>query len=190
MRKSKQETAATRARIVRSAASAFRENGISGTGLDDLMAAAGLTHGGFYRHFESKDQVVAEACSVALSELAEKLAATVSGRSDCSGFEALVTEYLSPRHRDNPANGCPFAALGSEIARSNDELRAAATEGFIKLVDVVAGQFKRTRPDQAKLRAVVAMSTMIGALTMSRIVTDPDLSTAILQQTGKHLAHA
>ena len=190
MRKSKQETAATRVRIVTSAASAFRENGISGTGLDDLMAAAGLTHGGFYRHFESKDQVLAEACSVAFDELAERLAATVSGRSDCSGFEALVAEYLSPNHRDNPANGCPFAALGSEIARSNDELRAVATEGFMKLVNVVAGHFKRTRPDLAKQKAVVALSTMIGALTMSRIVTDPDLSTAILQQTGKRLAHA
>jgi TetR/AcrR family transcriptional repressor of nem operon len=186
MRKSRQEAAATRARIVKSAASEFRENGISGTGLDNLMAAAGLTHGGFYRHFESKDQVVAEACSVAFAELAEQLAAAVS----VGGLEALVTEYLSPRHRDNPADGCPFAALGSEIARSNDELRAAATEGFMKVVDVVAGQFKRTRPDLAKQRAVVAMSTMIGALTMSRIVTDPDLSTAILQQTRKHLAHA
>ena len=190
MRKSKQEAAATRARIVRSGASEFRENGISGTGLNDLMAAAGLTHGGFYRHFELKDQVVAEACSVAFAELAERLAAAVSGRSDCSGFEALVAEYLSPRHRDNPADGCPFAALGSEIARSNDELRTAATEGFMKLVDVVAGQFKRTRPDLAKQRAAVAMSTMIGALIMSRIVTDPDMSTAILQQTSKVLAHA
>jgi TetR/AcrR family transcriptional repressor of nem operon len=190
MKKSKQETAETRQRIVKTAAAEFRRNGINGTGLSDLMAAAGLTHGGFYRHFDSKDQLVAESCAAAVESVAETFAAAVSQRPKRSGLEAVAASYLSTDHRDDSSGGCPFGALGSELARSDDSTRAAATAGFLKLVDIVAGQFSGTRPDVAKSRALVALSTMIGALTMSRIVTDPKLSAAILRQTEKHLAHA
>jgi TetR/AcrR family transcriptional regulator, transcriptional repressor for nem operon len=187
MRKSKQEAAATRQRIIAAAAATFRKNGIAGTGLSDLMAAAGLTHGGFYRHFDSKDQIVAQACTAAVDSLVEQLAAAASRKSLKQGLKTIVESYLSAAHRDEPANGCPLAALGSEMARADERTRAAATEAFLKLVGVIASQFGKARPDLARRRALVAASTMIGALTMSRIVTDSELSAAILRETERHL---
>ena len=100
MRKSKQEAAVTRRRIIKTAAAAFRKNGIAGTGLSDLMAAAGLTHGGFYRHFDSKDQIVAEACAAAAESAIEQMAAPASKKSPRSGLKPIVENYLSPAHRD------------------------------------------------------------------------------------------
>jgi TetR/AcrR family transcriptional repressor of nem operon len=190
MRKSKQEAAATRQRIVRAAAAEFCQKGIDGTGLSDLMAAAGLTHGGFYRHFNSKDQIVAEACATAAEVLVGRLAASASKKSAQSGLKTIASSYLSVAHRDDPSNGCPLAALGSEIARADQATRAAATEAFLRLVNVIAGQLGKARPDVARRRALVAASAMIGALTMSRIVTDSELSAGILQQTAKHLVNS
>jgi TetR/AcrR family transcriptional repressor of nem operon len=187
MRKSKQEAAATRQRIIKAAAAAFRKNGIAATGLSDLMADAGLTHGGFYRHFDSKDQIVAQACTAAVDALVEQLAAAASGKSPKQGLRTIVENYLSFAHRDEPADGCPLAALGSEMARADERTRAAATQAFLKLVGVIAAQFGKTRPDVARRRALVAAATMIGALTMSRIVTDSELSATILRQTKRHL---
>jgi len=187
MRKSREEAAKTRERIVSAAASEFRRNGIVATGLSDLMAAAGLTHGGFYKHFESKDQIVAEACADAVGSLTEMIKAVASAKPSRGGFEALVAKYLSTAHRDDPSHGCLLAALGSEIARCDEKTRAAATEGFLKLVDIIVGQFGKTTPAAARRRALTAASTMIGALTMARIATDPELSAEILQEVGKHL---
>jgi TetR/AcrR family transcriptional repressor of nem operon len=187
MRKSKHEAAATRKRIVKAAAAAFRKNGIAGTGLSDLMAAAGLTHGGFYRHFDSKDQIVAEACAAAADSLVEQLAASASRKSPQRGLKTIVENYLSAAHRDEPADGCPIAALGSEMARGHEMTRAAATQAFLKLVEVIGSQLGKTRPDVARRRALVAAATMIGALTMSRIVTDSELSAGILREAEKQL---
>src|SRR5262249_55163595 len=125
MRKSKQETALTRARIVKAAASEFRQHGIVATGLADLMSAAGLTHGGFYRHFASKDQLVAEARPAALAATTDKFAATASREPGRRGLEAVVCKYLSTVHRDNRREGCPLAALGSELARADTQTRNA-----------------------------------------------------------------
>ena len=187
MRKSKQEAALTRQRIIKAAAAAFRKNGIAGTGLSDLMASAGLTHGGFYRHFDSKDQVVAEAFTAAAESLAEELAASASRKSPQRGLKAIVEKYLAAAHRDEPADGCPVAALGSEIARGDERTRAAATLALLKFVEIIASQFDKTRPDVARRRAWIAAATMIGALTISRIVTDSELSAAILRQAEKQL---
>jgi TetR/AcrR family transcriptional repressor of nem operon len=190
MRKSKQEAAATRQRIVTAAAAAFRKNGIAATGLNDLMAAAGLTHGGFYRHFDSKDQIVAEACTAAAESLVEQLAASVSRKSPQRGLKTIVENYLSAAHRDEPSDGCPLAALGSEMARADEKTRAAATQALLKLVGVIAYQFGKTRPDVARRRALVAAATMIGALTMSRMVTDSELSAGILREAKKQLVNS
>jgi TetR/AcrR family transcriptional repressor of nem operon len=177
MRKSRQEAAETRRRIVNAAAHEFRENGIVATGLADVMKAAGLTHGGFYKHFTSKDQLVAEATTTALNTLLEEMAAHPT-------VKAGVASYLSTEHRDNPGSGCPLAALGGELFRSGNDVRAAATEGFLRLMAILAR--KSDTPD-ARRRALVTAATMIGALTMSRIVTDPELSTEILRETQKSL---
>ena len=110
MRKSKQAAAETRKRIVTAAACEFREKGIVATGLADLMKAAGLTHGGFYKHFASKDQLVAEAAGEAVNAVIGEMAAHPT-------INSAVAAYLSTRHRDNPASGCPLAAIGSELSR-------------------------------------------------------------------------
>ena len=178
MRKSREEAAETRKRIVRAAARQFREKGIAAAGLAELMKAAGLTHGGFYKHFASKDQLVAEATAAAVDSLLKEMAAHPT-------FKSAVAAYLSTRHRDNPASGCPLAALGDELARSGKEARAAATAGFMSLVDMLAGDACNAA---ARRRALVAAATMIGAVTMSRLVTDPELSAEILFAAEKNLA--
>jgi len=118
------------------------------------------------------------------------IATFFSKESPQSGLKARVAKYLSPAHRDDPSAGCPLAALGSEIARCDEKTRAAATQAFLKLVDIVAAEFGKTRPDVARRRALVVAATMIGALTMSRIVTDPELSAAILREAGKRLVNS
>jgi TetR/AcrR family transcriptional regulator, transcriptional repressor for nem operon len=190
MKRSKQETAETRKRIVETAAGEFRRNGIDGTGVADLMAAAGLTHGGFYRHFDSKGHLVAESCAAAVDSVVKSVTTAVSRKGRRSGLEAIADDYLSKKHRDDSAGGCPFVSLGSELVRSENTTREVATEGFLKLVDIIAGQFPRTRPDVARGRALVALCTMIGAVTMSRLVADPELSLAILRQTEKQLTQS
>ena len=140
MRKSRQEAAETRKRIVRAAAREFRERGIVATGLADLMKAAGLTHGGFYKHFASKDQLVAEATVVAMDSVLEKLAAQPTVNSAVAG-------YLSTRHRDKPASGCPLAALGGELARSDMKARAAPRASILASVPLLV---KRTRSSDGK----------------------------------------
>lgn len=189
MRKSKQEAAATRQRIVKAAAAEFCQKGIDRTGLSDLMAVAGLTHGGFYRHFASKNQIVAEACAIAAEAMVARLGASASKKSPQSGLKTIAASYLSAAHRDDPSDGCPLAALGSEMARGDETTRGAATEAFLKLVNVIAVQFGKTRPSVARQRALVAAATMIGALTMSRIVTDSELSATILRQAEKQLTN-
>jgi len=184
MKKSKIEAAETRRRIVKTAAAEFRRKGINGAGVNDVMAAAGLTHGGFYRHFDSKDELVAEACAAAIDSAEATNQCPALGKD---GLEAILADYLSTDHRDNPSEGCVLAGLGSELARSDDKTRAAATAGFLKLVDAFAQQY-RMKPQAAKAQALVTASAIIGAITMSRIVTDPKLSAAILRQTKKHLA--
>src|SRR5216684_1820118 len=187
MKKSKLEAAETRRRIVKTAAAEFRRNGIHATGLSDVMAAAGLTHGGFYRHFDSKDQLVAEACAAAMGAACETTEALACHGVGNEALEAIVTSYLCPDHRDNLSEGCLIAALGTELARSDDKTRAVATAGFLKFVDLIAQQYRRTTPKAAKARALVAASAMIGAVMVSRLVTDPELSAAVLYHTKKHV---
>jgi TetR/AcrR family transcriptional repressor of nem operon len=183
MRKSREESAQTRKRIVTAAATEFRKNGIVATGLNDLMKAAGLTHGGFYKHFESKDQLVTEACAEAVEKIIEFLTNAAAGTP-------ATEAYLSTSHRDNPSAGCPLSAIGSELGRNDEKTRAVATEGFLKLVDIMAGQFGKAKRADARRKALVAVSTMIGALTMSRVVSDPELSAEILREAKKSLSKA
>jgi TetR/AcrR family transcriptional repressor of nem operon len=182
MRKSKEEAALTRKRIVTAAAEMFRKNGIVATGLNDLMNAAGLTHGGFYKHFESKDQLVTEACAEAVETMIEYVA------NGAAGGTPVVETYLSTSHRDNPAGGCPLSAIGSELGRCDERTRTVATEGFLKLVDIMARQFGKAKPVDARRKALAAVSTMIGAMTMARMVTDPGLSAEILREAKGSLS--
>ncbi|SRR6266542_1317266 len=181
MRKSREETARTRERIIAAASAEFREHGIVATGLADLMKAASLTHGGFYKHFNSKDELVREVAAASISSGTARMKATADKGPGRKGLRAVVENYLSPDHRDRPRDGCPFASLGVELARADAKTRVAATEGFLRYLDVLASRYDTLRPDQAKKRAIAAAATMIGALTMARVVKDPELSDSILK---------
>ena len=188
MRKSKAETAKTRQRIVEVASEAIRNKGIDATGVAEIMAAAGLTHGGFYRHFGSKEELVTEAVALSRNDY---LAGTLSAAEQ--GPEALLKhfqEYVSPMHRDDVGSGCPLAANGSELVRSDATTRHNATEAF-RLWFGKAAPYMRSQGDASKIEmAINVVTNMIGALTMSRMVDDPVLSDQILESTSRRIANA
>ena len=156
----------------------------------DLTAAVGLTQGGFYRHFESKEQLVAEATAAALDTLLDTLASAASGKKRRNGLKAALAVYVCAKHRDNPRDGCPLAALGSELARSDKRIRDVATTGFSRMVEILAAHFDQTRPAEARKRAMATAAAMIGAVTMSRILTDQKLSDSLLQAVEESIARA
>ena len=188
MRKSKAETAKTRQRIVEVASEAIRNKGIDATGVAEIMAAAGLTHGGFYRHFGSKEELVTEAIALSRNDY---FAGTL--RAAEQGPEALLKhfqEYVAPVHRDDLGSGCPLAANGSELVRSDATTRHNATEAF-RVWFGKAAPYMRSQGDASKTEMAISVVTnMIGALTMSRIVDDPALSDQILEATRKRIANA
>lgn len=187
MKKSRVETAETRRRIVDVAAREFRARGIQGTGVADIMSEAGLSHGGFYRHFDSKDQLVAEACEASVSSMIDTLETAAGDSIGREGFKAIVDAYVSSSHRDAPERGCPLCGMGSELARADENTRAAASRGFDDLVEVVAKRIGRRHRDAARSEAVFAVSAMIGVVTMARIIGDADASEAVLHDVRRHL---
>jgi TetR/AcrR family transcriptional repressor of nem operon len=186
MKKSKAETAETRRKIIETAAQEFRRNGIHATGVSEIMAAAGLSHGGFYRHFESKEQLIAEACAANMDALVES-AATAAEGGDASLLKHL-REYLSKNHDDEFLAGCPLVAIGSELGRGDMHTRRAASDGFRQLVDIISLQEHDSDPRIARANAMFKLSAMIGALTMSRIVDDQQFADQILNEAKKRLA--
>ena len=185
MKKSKAQTAQTRRRIVEIASQAFRRQGIEATGVAEIMAAAGLTHGGFYRHFSCKEELVAEAVSMSLEQLVLQ-----SERAASQGAEAALNqalEYLSPLSRDDVEHSCTFAAAGSELVRADEKTRHIASEAFKRTLEGLA-PFMCTPGNADRTSAAISMLTnMIGALTMARLVDDPVLSDRILAVTRERL---
>ena len=151
------------------------------------MRAAGLTHGGFYRHFASKDQLVAEACSKAVLSLTSGLESQIEGKPPDQALPLLVRKYVSRGHRDQPATGCVLAALGSELARADATTRQAATEGFLRLARLIAGQLKNVPAKKAEGQSMAIAAAMIGAITLARIVPDSQISNTILVGTREHI---
>ncbi|MBB3223432.1 TetR/AcrR family transcriptional regulator [Pseudoduganella umbonata] len=180
MRKSRAEAAATRERIVDAASATFRRQGIAATGLADLMAGAGLTHGGFYKHFASKEQVVAEAGARAIEQTSEAIGAAIAAAPGDVPLRRAIGTYLTTQHRDHPETGCAFAALGPELAREGDTVRAAAAAGMERLLGVFSQQASRAD-------AVVALSAMVGAMTLARLAPNEAESARILDQVRAHL---
>lgn len=188
MKKSKAETAKTRQRIVEVASEAIRNKGIDATGVAEIMSAAGLTHGGFYRHFDSKEELVTEAIALSRKDF---VAGTVEAANQ--GAEAVLKhlqEYAASAHRDDVGGGCALAANGSEIVRADDKTRHLATEGF-RLIFEKAAPFMRSDGYESQTEmAISVLTNMIGALTMSRMVDDPVLSEKILKVMRRRIAKA
>ncbi len=173
MRVSREKAAENRQRIVDTAARLFRENGFDGVGVDTIMRAAGLTHGGFYGHFKSKDDLAAEATALAMERSSER-------QERFASLEDLVTDYLSERHRANRANGCAIAALGADIAREGDNVRRGLTGHVRAQIGRIASLLRGGTAASRRRRALATLSGMVGALTLARAVNDPVLSKQIL----------
>jgi TetR/AcrR family transcriptional repressor of nem operon len=168
----------SRARIVEQAAALLRERGIDGIGVAEIMRQAGLTHGGFYAHFDSKEALVEDALVKALDDTRDTLAQHAAALPPAQRLEAIVRFYLSRGHRDAAGSGCALAALGGEIARQHPPLRAALARQYDRLVALVAGAVADAGRPAEQASAIV--STMVGALILSRDMADPEKAQQIL----------
>ncbi len=184
MKVTREQTAANRERILDVAGALFRERGYDGIGVATIMKRAGLTHGGFYGHFASKDDLASQMTERVLAR--EGWIEALSGKQTPSVGE-FVRGYLSPRHRDNAGRGCLFAALGSEAARQPRSVRRAFTEGFRvrldRLIDLMPARSAAAR----RQRALATMSGLVGALVLARAVDDAELSDEILAAASARL---
>jgi AcrR family transcriptional regulator len=178
---------ASHERIVQAAARAIRRSGYDGTGVADIMKAAGLTHGAFYAHFDSREAMLAEAADRAGAESNAFAADVIAAAPPEQALQALMQAYLSKEHLAGIENGCPVSALGSEMPRQSPEVRRAATLRINEMIDLVARQSPDWGQPGAHERALVTMATMVGTLVLARAVDDPALSDALCKATLKHL---
>lgn len=177
----------THDRIVQVAARAIRRSGYQGTGVADLMKEAGLTHGGFYAHFASRDALLAEAADRAGAEGIEGLSKIAAAAPAGESLAALVTAYLSRAHVEHPELGCPVAALGSEMPRQAPEVRRAATRRIKELVDLIGRQLPNWGEPGAYEEALVLFATLAGTLMLARAVDEPKLADTLRHATLRRL---
>jgi len=178
---------ATHERIVETAARAIRRSGYGGTGVADVMREAGLTHGGFYAHFDSREGMLAEAADRAGADTVARLGRVAAAAPPEKALEAILRAYLSKEHMDGVETGCAVAALGSEMPRQSPKVRRAATRRMKEMIDLVARQSPDWGRPGAHERALVTLATAVGALILSRAVDDPKLSSALRDAALKHL---
>ncbi|WP_028103899.1 TetR/AcrR family transcriptional regulator [Pseudoduganella violaceinigra] len=169
----------THERIVEVAARAIRRTGYSGTGVADIMKEAGLTHGGFYAHFESRDALLAEAGDRAGAESVALAARVAAAAPPGQALQAMMQAYLSPEHIAAIETGCPVSALGSEMPRQAPEVRRAATIHIKEMIDLFARQLPDWGQPQAHERAMALVCALIGTTMVARAVDDPKLSQAL-----------
>jgi TetR/AcrR family transcriptional repressor of nem operon len=178
--------------VLHAASQMVRERGVDGVTVPEVMATAGLTHGGFYRHFESKDALVAQACAAAFTQ---RLAAMDQALETTDNAEAarrtwLEDYYLSPAHRDSPEDGCAGAALAGDVARAPDgsALRDAYLDGLKSMIEKMGRMGNRPAdPQEREQEILVELATAVGAVVLSRATTGDDLSERLLAAVQRHL---
>jgi TetR/AcrR family transcriptional repressor of nem operon len=186
MKVSREEAAANRERIIGVASRLFREKGFDGIGVADLMKGAGMTHGGFYGHFKSKNHLAEEASSLAADRAAERW----KGLAESAGadaFEALVTNYLSEEKRCSPGTGCLFAALGSDASRQRSPVRRVFAGGLERLFRILADASSGRSKAEKRRRAISVFSEMVGAMVLARAVDAPEFAGEILRAASADL---
>ena len=171
----------TRQRVLTEAAAAIRKSGPDGIGVAAIMAKAGLTHGAFYAHFESKDDLVAQAISRMFEESSEKFLRRTENLPPAAALANYVDMYLSTRHRDAPQSGCPLPSLSGEVPRLRGAARARFAAGLEKLTASIAGRIRELGFAEPEMLATSMISEMVGALAMSRAVASAAESDRILQ---------
>ena len=180
MRYSKEHKLETHARIVKKASVRLREKGAHGIGVADLMKDAGLTHGGFYAHFDSREALVIEAFSYAMDRSTERWRKLAEQTPPEKRMATIVETYLTPLHRDDPGHGCAVTALGAEIARESPKTRKAFAAKLEQMVDMLAEQIPDVPRKAARKQALATLSSMVGALMLARIAGTGELSDEIL----------
>jgi TetR/AcrR family transcriptional repressor of nem operon len=186
MKVSREEAARNRERIVDAASKLFRERGFDGIGVSDLMKSVGLTHGGFYGHFSSKEDLVARACDRALAHSLEAWAKRAA-RSPQEALLAVSRGYLSSKHRDNPGAGCLMATLGSDAARQGPAVRHAVTQRLRQSFELLARLVSGRSEERRRQMAISTYATWVGAMIMARAVDDQTLSQEILDAVVRPL---
>jgi TetR/AcrR family transcriptional regulator, transcriptional repressor for nem operon len=186
---SRAQKAKTHERIVKLASKRFREEGLAGIGIAELMKEAGLTVGGFYKHFDSRDHLVAEAVNSAFGGWKRRVEAAKSGGPPVS-YERLIDEYLNEAHRDNPGTGCAFSALAPEIARSDKRTRALTSDQVRNDIQLIATLLPGRDKWRARSRAVLIISALVGAMSLARAVSDEALSREILETVRELLKNS
>lgn len=177
---------ATHERIVETAARAIRRSGYSGTGVADIMKEAGLTHGGFYAHFASRDAMLAEAADRAGAEGVAAVARVAAAAPPQQALQAMMQAYLSKTHVESVETGCGVAALCSETPRQAPQVRRAATRRIKEMIDLVARESPDWGRPGAHEHALVTVATMVGALVLARAVDDARLSEALREAALNH----
>lgn len=186
MRVTRAQAEANREAVINVASRLFREHGFDGIGLKDLMKGAGLTQGGFYKQFESKDDLAALASRRAMESATRRWSSVAASSSD--PLRAVVDLYLSVEHRGETGDGCPLVALGSDAARQSPEVRTPFQDGIKAHLQVLEELMPEKGEPDADEKAMVVLSLMVGAVTLSRIVTDADMSDRLLQAAANEVA--
>ena len=179
MKVSREQAAQNRERIVETAAQLFRERGFEGIGVADLMKEAGLTHGGFYGHFSSKEDLIAEASARALMRSLARFT-KVAERAPDDPLSAVAGAYLTSRHRDNPGAGCLLAALGPDVSRQGPAVRRSVTDYVRGAVDLLTTMVRGKSKAARRQQALSTYATLVGTMVMARAVDDRALSQEIL----------
>jgi TetR/AcrR family transcriptional regulator, transcriptional repressor for nem operon len=180
MRYSREHKQETHARIVRKASVRLREKGAHGIGVADLMKEAGLTHGGFYAHFDSREALVIEAFNYAMDRSMEHWRKTAAQITADKRFSTIVESYLTTLHRDDPGRGCAVPTLGAEIARESVKTRRAFAAKLEEMIDMIADQIPDVPRKTARKQAAATLATMMGTLVLSRIAGNGEFSDEIL----------
>ncbi|MGL3107008.1 TetR/AcrR family transcriptional regulator [Bradyrhizobium sp. BR 1432] len=180
---SQADKAKSRERILDAAAIQIRELGLDGLGIAELMKSAKLTHGGFYGHFDSRDELISDALAKALSKGGPE-SARLGGKNGPRSLKALLNTYLSKAHRDDRSAGCAVAALAGEVARSDRRTRDVMTSYLSQYFDKVANLVEGNQPDES---AIAIVCTMVGAVALSRVARDRPMSDKILRAAQRSI---
>ncbi|HEY8008614.1 MAG TPA: TetR/AcrR family transcriptional regulator [Methylocella sp.] len=189
MRVSRIQAAENRQTVINVASRLFRERGFDGIGLKDLMKGAGLTQGAFYKQFASKEDLTAQASRRALESAFRRWSDAVAANPE-DPLGAVTAFYLSMGHREERMDGCPIVALGSDAARQGSDVKASFEAGVKAHLELLGRLVGETNGEQPKGKAMAILSTMLGALTLSRVVNDPDLAQAFLDAAAQQVREA
>jgi TetR/AcrR family transcriptional repressor of nem operon len=189
MRVSRIQAAENRETVINVASRLFRERGFDGIGLKDLMKGAGLTQGAFYKQFESKDDLAAQASRRAMVSATNRWSAAVAAKPE-DPLGAVIDFYLSRGHREERMDGCPVVALGSDAARQGAEVKASFEAGIREYLEMLGGWVGGADDDEAGSKAMAILSTMVGAVLLSRVVNDPNLGQAFLDAATDQVREA